>query len=123
MKNNNQLTSNVGLYYVCYELSKRGWNVMITARNARGVDIVMYSQDANKMKTIQVKSSTESILPTVRIEYPIADYLIIITKVYRRDRDIYICNKDKIKDEIEKGLIQRSSYKHFKNNWKSIGNG
>ena len=23
-----QITGNTGLYYVCYELSKRGWNVM-----------------------------------------------------------------------------------------------
>jgi len=28
-----QIVGNTGLYYVCYELSKRGWNVMPTARN------------------------------------------------------------------------------------------
>ena len=31
-----QLTGNVGLYYCCYRLSLMGWNVMPTARNARG---------------------------------------------------------------------------------------
>ena len=35
-----QLTGNVGLYYCCYRLSLLGWNVMPTARNARGVDII-----------------------------------------------------------------------------------
>ena len=41
-----QVTSNVGLYYVCYQLAKRGWNVMPTSRNARGVDIIIYNYDA-----------------------------------------------------------------------------
>jgi hypothetical protein len=29
----NQLTGNIGLYYICYELSKRGWNALPTSRN------------------------------------------------------------------------------------------
>jgi hypothetical protein len=41
-----QVTSNVGLYYVCYQLAKRGWNVMPTSRNAIGVDIIIYNYDA-----------------------------------------------------------------------------
>jgi hypothetical protein len=36
----------MGLHYICYELSKRGWNALPTSRNARGIDIVIYSQDA-----------------------------------------------------------------------------
>jgi hypothetical protein len=35
-----QVTGNTGLYYCCYRLSLLGWNVMPTARNARGVDIL-----------------------------------------------------------------------------------
>ncbi len=35
-------TRNAGLYYTCYPLSLLGWNVMPTARNARGVDIIAY---------------------------------------------------------------------------------
>jgi len=31
-----QLVGNAGLYYVCYELSKRGWNVMPTSRMREG---------------------------------------------------------------------------------------
>jgi len=37
-KKDNQVTGNVGLYYVCYRLSRMGWNAMPTARNARGID-------------------------------------------------------------------------------------
>lgn len=34
-KPDNRITGNIGLYYVCYELSRKGWKVMPTARNAR----------------------------------------------------------------------------------------
>ena len=51
-----QLTGNAGLYYCCYHLSLLGWNVMPTARNARGVDIIAYSQDATRKLAIQVKA-------------------------------------------------------------------
>src|SRR5438105_321454 len=53
-----QLTGNVGLYLVCAELSKRGFNVMPTARNAKGVDIVGYN-DEGKSFTVQVKALTK----------------------------------------------------------------
>jgi hypothetical protein len=52
----NQRVGNIGLYYVCYKLSVLGWNVMPTARNARGVDIVAYGHDAVRMCSIQVKA-------------------------------------------------------------------
>jgi hypothetical protein len=55
-KLNNQVVGNVGLYYVCYRLSLDGWNVMPTARNARGVDMLIYSQDAVRTATIQIKT-------------------------------------------------------------------
>ncbi len=55
-KKDNQVTGNVGLYYVCYQLSRHGWNVMPTARNARGIDIVAYPSDAGTFVGIQVKT-------------------------------------------------------------------
>lgn len=51
-----QLTGHAGLYYCCYKLSLLGWNVMPTARNARGVDIIAYSRDAARFMGIQVKA-------------------------------------------------------------------
>ena len=32
-----QVVGNIGMYYAAYRLSQQGWNVMPTARNARGV--------------------------------------------------------------------------------------
>jgi hypothetical protein len=34
-KRNNLITGNTGMYFVAYQLSRRGWNVMPTSRNAR----------------------------------------------------------------------------------------
>lgn len=50
------MVGNIGLFHVCYRLSCRGWNVWPTSRNARGVDVIIYSQDAQTMHTIQVKT-------------------------------------------------------------------
>ncbi len=55
-KHRTQITGNVGLYYVCYKLSRMGWNVLPTSRNARGIDIIAYSQDASRYVAIQVKA-------------------------------------------------------------------
>ena len=86
-KKNKQLTSNVGLYYACYGLSKNGWNVMSTARNAKGIDIVIYNLDATETRTIQVKSLSKR--GTANFKNLLADYIIIITKVYK-DPEIFI---------------------------------
>jgi len=56
---NNQITGNIGLYYACYKLSCLGWNVMPTARNARGVDIVAYDRTGSRYFGFQVKSLTK----------------------------------------------------------------
>jgi len=53
---NRQIIGNIGLYYVCYQLSLRGWNVMPTARNAKGPDVLIYNEDATRKRTIQVKT-------------------------------------------------------------------
>ncbi len=33
------MTGNAGLFHVAWELTRRGWNVMPTVRNARGADL------------------------------------------------------------------------------------
>ena len=55
-KTSHLTVGNIGLFYVCYRLSCMGWNVLPTSRNARGVDVIIYSQDAKTIHTIQVKT-------------------------------------------------------------------
>lgn len=77
-----QITGNVGLYYCCYRLSLLGWNVMPTARNARGVDIIAYSADATRTISVQVKSlSKRSAVPLgSSLSKVMGDFWVIINK-------------------------------------------
>lgn len=128
----NQLVGNIGLYYVCYELSKRGWNAMPTARNARGVDIVVYNQKGTVSHTLQVKSLTK------RNPAPfgsslgglIADYIFIVNNVYETP-NVYIVDTSTAKLRIHEGIkngrksywFQPRDYDKFKYNWDIIGQG
>jgi hypothetical protein len=51
-----QLTGNAGLFHVAWELSRRGWNVMPTARNARGADLYAAREDEGVILPIQSKA-------------------------------------------------------------------
>ena len=48
------MTANKALYHVCYKLSELDWNVMPTARNVAGVDILCINEEG-KMISIQTK--------------------------------------------------------------------
>lgn len=56
MKRSTQVVGNSGLCSARYALSQRGWNVMPTARNARGIDIIAYDADATSSRAFQVKA-------------------------------------------------------------------
>lgn len=51
-----QLAGNGGMYHVARELSRRGWNVMPTVRNARGADLYAASEDESTVLPIQSKA-------------------------------------------------------------------
>ena len=51
-----QLTGNAGLYHVARELSRRGWHVMPTVRNARGADLYAASDNEARVLPIQSKA-------------------------------------------------------------------
>jgi hypothetical protein len=50
-----QLTGNSALYHVAHELSRKGWHVAITSRNARGADLYAASADEAIVHPIQSK--------------------------------------------------------------------
>ncbi|MEM3671443.1 MAG: hypothetical protein QW767_06855, partial [Thermoprotei archaeon] len=79
----NQLVHNVGLYYVCYELSRRGLDAMPTPRNVRGIDVVAYNQKGSKRHTIKVKSlSCKNPVPFGNsLNTLIAEYIFIVNNV------------------------------------------
>lgn len=78
-----QVTGNVGLYFTCFQLSLRGWNVMPTARNARGVDIVAYDASASRYIGIQVKSlSKRDAVPVgASLSKVMGDFWVIVNRI------------------------------------------
>jgi hypothetical protein len=129
-----QLTGNAGLYYCCYHLSLLGWNVMPTARNARGVDILAYSQDANRKLAIQVKAlSKRNPVPLGgSLDKVMGDIWIIVNKV-ATSPSAFILLPSEVKELAHRGekeerisyWLQPKSYDQpqFHENWERIGHG
>jgi hypothetical protein len=130
-RGSNQLVGNIGLYYICYELSKSGWNCLPTSRNAKGIDIVVYSQNAKRTHTIQAKSlSRKNPVPFGTSANLMADFLIICTDV-RTKPEIYILSANEVQGKLHKGVreerisywLQPPSYEGHKDRWDKIGEG
>jgi len=83
MKLEAQIVGNIGLYYACYRLSRFGWNVMPTSRNARGIDIIVYNRDCSHFVGVQVKSlSKRDPVPLgTNLDNIMGDFWIIVNNV------------------------------------------
>ena len=105
-----QIVGNTGMYYVCYQLSLMGWNVMPTARNARGVDVIAYNLDSGKYRSIQVKTlSYRNQIPLGRsINKILADYWIIVVLSDSEAPSVYILSQKEM-ESIQ--IYQRTNKK------------
>lgn len=133
MKKDNQVTGNVGLYYVCYRLSIMGWNAMPTARNARGIDIIAYNKDCSKMLGIQVKTlSKRNPVPLGNsLDKLMGDYLIVVTNAAEGEPAAFILTPEEVSTRAHKGQkderisfwLQPAGYdsEEFKEAWGRIG--
>lgn len=128
---NTQITGNVGMFYVCYKLSKMGWNVMPTARNAKGVDIIAYNADMTRMISIQVKtlSTKTSVLLSNKIENIVGDFWVIVNNADKTPQS-FILLPEEVKERMEqrKGksgnitcYLPLKKYVEFRDRWDRIG--
>ncbi len=103
-KLNAQIVGNIGLYYACYQLSLRGWNVMPTARNARGVDVVAYNLSGTRFIGLQIKAlSKRNPVPLgTSLDRFMGDYWIIINRASTKPMTFIM-----LPDEV-RGLAHRS---------------
>lgn len=134
MKLDPQITGNVGLYYCCYRLSLLGWNVMPTARNARGVDIVAYSRDAERFIGIQVKSlSKRNPVPLGALSGKVmGDFWIVVNRIATAP-SAFILKPAEVQELAHRGekdgkvsyWLQPRAYDQetFREAWGRIGNG
>jgi hypothetical protein len=132
---NNQMIHNIALYYTAYILSRHGWNVQITSRITRGVDIVIYSQDRTKKHTIKVKGLFKrnpvpfgSNLDNLIAEF----YVIVLLNELKSEPSAFVLKKENINGKLkEREKNGKVSYwlrdmkflSEFKDKWDIIGYG
>lgn len=129
MKLETQIVGNIGMYYACYQLSKRGWNVMPTARNAKGIDIIAYSPDGKRFLGIQVKTlSRRNPIPVgAGLDKVMGDFWIVVTKAAGPVPDVYVFTPDEIKEMAHQGgntwWVEPTLYdkEKYKEAWDRIG--
>lgn len=85
------------MYFACYQLSRLGLNVMPTARNAKGADIIAYTPDQKRFFTIQIKAMSK--LTNVSLGYSLdaldCEWWIVVADVYD-DPVAYVLTRDEI---------------------------
>lgn len=130
-----QTIGNIGLHYTCYRLSLYGWNVMPTARNAKGIDILAYSQNGQKRILIQVKTlSKKNPVPLgTKLDNLFADFVVVCVRAYPNEPDCFVLTPEEIKQFAHKGIkdrkisywLQPKNYycEQFKEKWDRIGSG
>ncbi len=129
---NPQVVGNVGLYYVCFKLSLNGWNVMPTSRNAPGIDILIYSQDASRKQTIQVKARRkETDIDLGDNQTFLFDFLVVCPNVMTEEAPrCFVLTEEEVRrlcrrKKDGKFWLRARDYRTdgFRENWELIGSG
>ena len=126
-----QITGNAGLYYCCYRLSLLGWNVMPTARNAKGVDIIVYSRDASRLLAIQVKalSKRDAVPLGSSLDSILGDFWVIVNKVATDSRSVFVLRPSEVRERAHRSgneyWLEPKDYDQepFRQAWARIGRG
>ena len=131
MPNEKQVVGNAGLFYISYQLSKLGWNVSITSRNAKGVDIIIYSSSGRQKHTIQIKSLSKNDpapFGTKLNTLEMADYIVVCSNI-SKEPEVFIAKTGEVRNKIHGGekngkksyWLQPKEYKKFSKDLKIIG--
>jgi hypothetical protein len=126
---------NVGLFYTCYQFSRRDWNVMPTTRNARGIDILIYSQDASRKLSIQVKTLSKGAPVPLgnKLDHLVADFVVVCRHIIRESPECFVLTPEEVRRLAHRGekngkvsfWLQPRDYAsdEFCERWDRIGSG
>ncbi|HHT9105238.1 MAG TPA: hypothetical protein ACFYD7_05125 [Candidatus Wujingus californicus] len=129
---NSQVVGNAGLYFVCYHLSRLGWNAMPTSRNAKGIDIIAYNGDCTRTISLQVKTlSKRAPVPLgTSIDRLLGDFWIIVNNLENIPA-VFVMKPKEVHDLAHRGekdgkvsyWLQPKSYSRdeFRDKWDRIG--
>ena len=95
----NAMTGNAGLNYAGWQLSRRGWHVMPTIRNARGSDLFVTNGDESRFFGVQSKalSKRNPIRLGLSLEDIRSDYWVITVNANTDTPVCYVLSKDDIR--------------------------
>ena len=128
-----KVTGNIGLYFVCYHLSLRGWNAMPTSRNAKGIDILAYDEDCTRKISLQVKTlSKRSPVPLGKsIDQLLGDFWIIVNNIESGFPNVFVIKPEEVKKRAHRGeknesisyWLQPKAYEvdEFREKWDRLG--
>lgn len=93
------MTGNAGLNYAGWQLSRRGWHVMPTIRNARGSDLMVTNHDETVFFGVQSKalSKRNPIRLGLSLEDVRSDYWVITVKANSDAPICYVLSRDDIR--------------------------
>jgi len=106
---------------------------MPTARNARGIDIVAYSVDAQVMRALQVKSLTRKIPVPLGpdLDRAMGDFWLIVTGAQSDNPETFVLTPQEVRDRAHRGerngkvshWLQPGQYddRAFRGAWDRIG--
>lgn len=88
----NQITGNSGLNYAAWQLSRRGWHVMPTIRNARGSDMIVTNDDESVFFGVQSKalSKRSSVGLGISLDNLRSDWWVITVNVNSDSPTCYV---------------------------------
>lgn len=94
-----QLTGNAGLNYASWQLSRRGWHVMPTIRNARGSDLIVTNDDETVFFGVQSKAlSRRSAVPLgLSIENLRSEWWVITIHANSDNPVCYVLRLDEVR--------------------------
>jgi len=111
-----------------------GWNVMPTARNARGIDIIAYNKEGTDFIGVQVKAlSKRNPVPLGNsLDKVMGDFWLIVNNV-SKEPNVFVLLPEEVKALAHRGekdgrisyWLQPTSYDkpQFKEAWQRIGFG
>ena len=133
MANAQQMTGNAGLYYICWQLSRRGWHAMPTVRNARGSDLMITDGAESIFLGIQSKAlSKRNPVPLGQsLETLRSDWWIITIHANSAHPICFVMTLEEVRSLAHRGekdgrvsyWLQPTSYdrEQFRDAWQRLG--
>ncbi len=94
------------MYHVARELSRRGWHVMPTVRNARGADLYAASEDESRVLPIQSKAlSKRNPVPLGgNLDKLCSGWWVITINANEATPTCYVLSLDEVKAAAHRGV-------------------